>query len=137
MRVNATHPEQVQAAENRREAIRLRKAGRSYRSIAARLGVSVSTAYGYIVDALNDITDETRHEADLLRTLEHERLNHALSKLTASEAFMAGEPAAIGAAVRISESVRRLYGLDQATRREQADPGRVVFKVTVPDPAND
>jgi transposase len=62
----------VDAAQRDAQALELRAAGASYRQIADRLGVSVSTAWGCVERGL----DRTRREpADRLRLLELERLD--------------------------------------------------------------
>jgi hypothetical protein len=62
----------VTAAEKDARALELRRAGLSYRQIAAQMGVSVGAAYKYVTRGL----DRTRREpADALRDLEVERLD--------------------------------------------------------------
>src|SRR6266511_2675475 len=62
----------VTAAEKDARALELRRAGLSYRQIAAQMGVSVGAAWKYVTRGL----DRTRREpADALRELEAERLD--------------------------------------------------------------
>lgn len=90
-----------------RQALELRRDGASYRDIADRLDVSISTAHKYVQRELSDIPAAERVQ---LRELEAARLD-ALQAL-AWPLARTGDLAAIRECRAISESRRRLFGLD-------------------------
>lgn len=115
------------------EAARLRAKGMGYRAIAQQLGVSVSNAHEAVQRALAAIRAEGAAEA---RTLELERLDLAQAAVTAAleakhftvshgKVIYKGKAplpdwgpvlAAVDRLVRISESRRKLLGLDAETK---------------------
>lgn len=119
----------VETAERDAEAARLRSRGLSYRAIAAQQGVDVHTAHDRVHRALAAIRAEGAAEA---RTLELERLDLAQAAvMQALEAkhftvnqgrviYLGEDPmpdygpvlAAVDRLVKISESRRKLLGLD-------------------------
>jgi len=96
--------------ERRRQAINLRSAGFNYRQIAARLGVSVRTAYLDVQAVLTATRTETTETKDEMVLLERERLEAA--HLVIWPRVLKGELLAIDRVLRISDAMRRLYGLD-------------------------
>lgn len=101
------------AAERRVKALQLRQVGASYRAIARQCGVSVKTAHKDVSEALAELAALERHEAASLRALEQARLDECL--LVLAPRIKAGDLGAIDRALRISESRRRLLGLDEPT----------------------
>lgn len=108
------------------QALELARDGLSYRQIADRIGVSVSTAHGYVTDGCAALPVPAAAE---LRAVEEMRLEllweKAVEQLTPRtvEAFDAsGEPIeievydqvprVIETARKVSESKRKLHGLD-------------------------
>ena len=73
---------------------------------------------------LNEYLKEEKRLVDMqaeeYRTLEDRRLNHLLQNL--QEGIRIGDTNSIGAAIRISESRRRMYGLDMPERHELSGP---------------
>jgi Homeodomain-like domain len=125
----------VDAALRDAQALELRAAGASYRQIADRLGISVSTAHGCVERGL----DRTRREpADHLRRLEAERLDRlqveAVQVLRAQHVVIqAGQPvvdtdtgrpyvdhgptlAAIRTLLAVAERRAKLEGLDAPSK---------------------
>jgi len=121
------HPTVLAAkAERVAEALKLAQQGKTYRQIAAALDVSVSTAHGYVKDALAAITKPAAEE---MRSMEDMRLEMLWESLIEQlqprvvEAFdEEGErvsievydeaPRVIDTARKLSESRRKLWGLD-------------------------
>jgi Sigma-70, region 4 len=119
----------IDAAERRQQALELRKAGESYRAIGQQLNISEKTAHQDVQRALARLAEMELSSADELRTMELARLD----KLTVEAARVLAAPhplvsggkvldgltddgpklAAIDRLIRISESRRRLLGLDR------------------------
>jgi hypothetical protein len=98
------------AAARRIHAVQLRTAGASYRSIGARLGTSHVQAFKDVRHALKDRRIELGESTAEMIALEGERLDAAT--LAISPRVMSGDLFAIDRWIRISESRRRLLGLD-------------------------
>lgn len=107
------HPGEVeQIAARRAKALELRKAGGSYRAIAAACGVDVATAWNDVHAELAELRTRTVLTAEELRELELARLDRYLAKLEA-KGIAQGDPRAINTAVGISKQRARLLGLEQ------------------------
>jgi hypothetical protein len=126
----------VDAAQRDAQALELRADGASYRQIANRLGISVSTAWACVERGL----DRTRREpADRLRELELERLDRLqveATKILAGRHVVIqagkvvvdkhGDPyadhgptlTAIRTLVQVQESRRKLLGLDAPAKHD-------------------
>lgn len=65
----------LKAAENRERAILLRIEGQSFRQIAAALGVSHTTARGYVQSSFDERAAAVQESTELLRDQENERLD--------------------------------------------------------------
>lgn len=96
---------QKQVKVNR--AYELRLTGSSYRSIGQALGVSHVTARKWITEHL---ANETLPLVDEVRKQEVDRLNRYLDALDTR--IDDGDDKAIGLAIKISESLRKLLGVD-------------------------
>lgn len=119
--------ERARLTQRQSRALALRLGGATYRQIADALGVSVSVAHSDVQDALQDTADLPQERAGLLRGLEEERLDALLRMLADAMAGSAECPSckadvpvpavsAIGEARRVSESRRKLLGLDAPDR---------------------
>lgn len=97
----------TETAETARKALELRRGGTAYREIAENLGISVGHAHKLVQRELADIPAADRLA---LRDLEAERLD-TLQAIVWPLA-RAGDLAAIKECRAISESRRRLFGLD-------------------------
>lgn len=93
--------------------LRMRRAGASYASIASQLGISTHTAYQKIKDALDAAPVE---EATMLRAIEAERLDYLERQL--QPMLQEHDLKAIQQAIRLSESRRKLLGLDMPEQHE-------------------
>lgn len=100
-------------AREQSTCLQLRLDGHTFRAIAEITGIPVSTVHDRISDA---ITAEVTPKADELRALECARLDGYLARLQPKIAD--GDDRAINTAVRISESRRKLLGLDMPARVE-------------------
>jgi hypothetical protein len=99
------------AAVRRLQALQLRTAGASYRTIAAANDCSLSTAHKDVDEAIRELAERQRHATERLVALEVARLDRQLLGLAAG--MEAGNIAAIAEARRNSESRRKLLGLDR------------------------
>lgn len=120
MAARKTAPERVLAEVNTQEALRLRSAALPYGQIAARLGVSKSTAFGYVTRALEELREERRKRAGVLIDLELERLD--IAQRGVWDAVLRGDTQALGMFLRLSERRSRLLGLDAPTKLSPTDP---------------
>ena len=107
----------------------------SYRKIGERLGVSHVTAYQYVKSQIDQVRAESKELAEELIEVELQRMDDALERVTSSQAYQDGEPASISAALRISESRRKLVGADQPTKTEEKTDGEVIVRVHYVDQA--
>lgn len=97
-------------AERRVKAFELRKAGASYRQIGRKLGVSGKTAHEDVHAVLAELAAQSLESAAEYRALELERLD--MAQLALYQHLDSGDPQIVAAWVRVSESRRRLLGLD-------------------------
>jgi hypothetical protein len=117
--------------ERHLQALELRKAGASYRTIAEQLGYrGVSGAFKAVTSALKATLKEPAEE---LRTLELERLDAMLLPLW--RRVQNGDEKAVDRVLRIAERRAKLLGLDAPTRRELSGPdgGPIESEVTYED----
>lgn len=116
---------EVEARKERQiRAFELRKAGQSYRTIAAQLGVSVRTAYDDIQDVTQQLNTQLREEAEQLRAIEVERLDTLLAALwgKATDESAKGQTFAVDRVLSIMERRAKLLGLDMPTKIAPTDP---------------
>ncbi len=97
-------------AERRLKAFELRKAGASYRDIARKVGVSGKTAYEDVQAVLRDLMEQQRESAAEYVTMELERLD--MAQLALYQHLDSGDPQIISSWVKVSESRRKLLGID-------------------------
>jgi hypothetical protein len=108
------------AADRRVQALDLRKAGKSYRAIAQTLGCDVATAHRDVQQALAALAELERQTAEEYRALELARLDMAMEAIATKVAK--GNLDAVHAWVRLSESRRKLLGLDKPTLIAPTNP---------------
>ncbi len=116
----ATGANHIEANARAVRALGMRAGGHSYRAIARALGVSLSTAHGYVAEALADLRTHTAEQAQTLRDLEAHKLDRA-ERFTWRALRSAGpaDVAKLANTLRsISESRRRLLGLDAPVQVE-------------------
>jgi hypothetical protein len=120
------HPNtEAQRQVRRGKALELRKAGKSYRQIAAELSIDVETAYRDLQACFLELKGG-RESIEELRDLELARLDRYLAAL---ELSITGAPSCeecgrsdvkpIEAAVRISKRRGELKGLDAPTKHQE------------------
>lgn len=116
----------AEKAERVAEALKLAQQGKTYRQIAATLGVALSTAHGYVKDALAAITApaaaDMRATEDMRLEMLWENLVEQLQPRTVEAFDEEGTPLTIEVydeapkvietARKLSESRRKLWGLD-------------------------
>ena len=132
---STTQPRHIEASERAIVALSLRSRGHSYRAIASKLGVSLSTAHGYVADALAELRAQTAEEAQRLRDLEAQKLDQMERYLwRAMRKASAADVAKLANSLRaISESRRRLFGLDAAPSELNPSPKLYTVLAASPD----
>jgi hypothetical protein len=101
------------AVERRLQAFELYKIGVPYREIGHQLGVSGKTAHEDVQSVLADLVAQSLDSAAAWRALELERLDSYAFSLHQHQDT--GDPQIINSLVKISESRRKLLGLDLQT----------------------
>ncbi len=109
-----TDQNRIDAQARRQQALDLRKAGASYRAIGAQLAISEAQAHRDVKAALARLAELELESAGELRALELARLDTALLSLAPKMQY--GDPQVVNAWVRVSESRRKLLGLDAAPK---------------------
>lgn len=123
--------EEERMADRRVKALELRKTGMTYAKIGEELGVSMQTANKDVKTALKDLADLGLHLSVELRHMELMRLDDALAKVyEVYEAVVDHEVKlkAIDRLVRLSESRRKLLGLDEPQRMDVTTGGEPMQK---------
>lgn len=111
--------------ERQKTALELRLAGKTYREIAAALGYkSPHGAYDAVTGALAEVT---REPAEELRKMELARLDALHAALW--PAAIQGDPVSVAGALRVSESRRKLLGLDLPEGYTDPKPERPLVRV--------
>jgi len=115
----------------RKKVLEMRLLGLKHWQIAERLDVSRVMVTKWLIAARNEEVEAISKQAVKLRAKENARLEYLYSKLV--KKIMQGDVQAILAATRISESRRRLLGLDAPMKTEVS--GEVAHGVlVVPSP---
>lgn len=113
--------QQARIEKRRAAALKLRRGGNSYRDIGQTLGVSHETARQDVNAALDRIAQQTDEQARKLRALEASRLERGIEECMAEIEGAEDYPRdAIRDLVKLSESLRKLYGLDEPDRIEHS-----------------
>lgn len=97
------------------QALDLRIKGLSYRRIAETMLVSTPTAFRYVQSAQASLREAIREKAEELRDLELARLD-ALTE-TYHPRAVEGDMAAAALCIKVSESRRKLLGIDAPTEQ--------------------
>lgn len=115
--VNAPNAKkQVQAREREAQAVKLRIAGYTLERIGEALGITHEGARKALKRALARTEEETTEQVSYLRELERQRLEWAMSAI--SPLVQKGNLTAIETYRKLSESLRRLMGLDAPVKAE-------------------
>ncbi|MDD3072034.1 MAG: hypothetical protein PHX88_12665 [Methanoculleus horonobensis] len=118
-RNSPTAQRRIEAKERSLKALELRKKGYRYEAIAKKLGyTSRGTAHKAVMRELELLAQECQEEAAKVRDLELQRLDDLF--LAAWKAIAGGSESAIDRALRVSESRRKLLGLDAAEKHEHS-----------------
>lgn len=112
----------VDRAERMKEALELRRRGLSWREVATQLGVNVSTAYEWGMEAIADIP---RESADAVRKIESERID-AIIRANWNEMKL-GNTQAGTLVLKAIERRARLLGLDQVSPEQGAAIDAIMF----------
>lgn len=100
-------------AERDRDILIDRKNGWTYTELSEKYNLSTSTLHKIIT---KHIEEAIKPAADELRQFEIERLEGYRRALT--DKIAAGDPKAIDTAIKVSESLRKLTGVDASTKIE-------------------
>lgn len=122
------------ANEKRLKALDYRIAGMSYRKIAGLMSVDHTTVYLWVKTELDKIRAECKEKAEELVEVELQRMDDAYERVTSSQAYQDGEPASIAAAMKISESRRKLVGADQPAKVEASTESEITVRVEYAEP---
>jgi hypothetical protein len=106
-----TDSNEITLAKRRAKALELRLAGNSYRDIAKKTGVALSTSWEDINDGLLMLADQEQEKAKVLRQLELERLDALL--LGHWSKAITGDYDASRVVLRIADRRAKLLGLDK------------------------
>ncbi len=129
-RGKASEKQQIEIQERWIKALDLRRAGGSYRSIATQLGISHEQARQDITQALTELKAIEGNDAEELRTLELERLDGMT--LAFWQKAIKGDLGAAHFVLKVSESRRKLAGIDAPAKQEQT--GTLTLTVDYADP---
>ena len=114
-RNSPTAQRRIEAKERALKALELRKKGVRYEQIAQQLGyTNRGNAHKAVMKELELLAKECLEEASKVRDLELQRLDDLF--LAAWKAIADGSESAIDRALRVSESRRKLMGLDAAQK---------------------
>lgn len=111
-----TSGKRITAAERRKKAVQMRISGATYDDISKALGVSRPAAYNSVKTALQETKLKMAESVDELREIERERLERLI--LAVMPKAMSGDVKAVDSVRRLSESLRRLLGLDAPDKIE-------------------
>ncbi len=124
MRPQSTQGE-IERLESEMQTIKLRREGYTIAEIAERLGTCEKTVFNRLKSAMDRVREEIKIDAQMHREMELDKLERLESKLyrAADATFDNEEVCKLSAQiVRISESRRKLLGLDAPQRIEHSGP---------------
>lgn len=116
----ARQAEEARIAERRQQVWNLKKRGISFREIAKHLGCDVRTAWEDYHCELTELRELTEQEVADYRVQERERLEMLWARLQTKVA--AGDVYAIDQARKVSESLRKLFGIDAPAKVAPTNP---------------
>lgn len=115
----------IKAAELERRATELRLAGHTYRAIADIIGgVTYIGVYKAVIRSLKRNQEETAENAEVLRSIEQDRLERLIAAADAKA--QAGDIAAIDTVRKLSESLRKLNGIDAPAKTDVTSNGQTI-----------
>lgn len=110
----------MQAAERKKKAVHLRRAGYTQREIAEQIGVSVGRVCKILQEALSEYAAETAQEVSELKRTELARLDAALRGIWPR--VVSGNLGAIDRMIKIMERRAKLMALDGPDKIAPTDP---------------
>ncbi len=119
-RKDANPGQKENAAERHVRAFELRKQGFSYREIGTALGVAGKTAFEDVQKVLAELAATRLESAAEYVTMELEHLDMAQQALY--QHMSSGDPQIINSWIKVSESRRKLLGLDAPQKIAQTNP---------------
>lgn len=117
------------AAQRRKDAVELRKAGATFEQIGAQLGITRQAAFRTVNVALAKVNAEIIAEADTMRSLELERLDKLWQ--TMYKQAVTGNQGAVDRCLKISERRAKLLGMDAPIKQENS--GDITIRVELTD----
>jgi hypothetical protein len=115
----------IKSAELEKRATELRLAGYTYRKIAEIIGnVTHVSVYKAVLRSLKRNQEETLENAEMLRAIEQERLERLIA--AADVKAQAGDIAAIEVVRKLSESLRKLNGIDAPAKQDVTSNGQTI-----------
>lgn len=115
-----TGPQRYTASEKRAQAVRLRKAGLTFREIGEQLGVSGKTAHDYVRQSLEALNAQTQEDIAEYRALQSARLEQAVRAIWPN--VLQGHLGAVDRLIRISAEHSKLFGLYSPVKVAPTDP---------------
>lgn len=121
-RRSKTAAQSVEAVGVANRCIELRIAGKTFRAIAAELGITVSTAHGHVAKYLEETKALACENADLARRLDLDRIESIVESLWDRR----NDPKVADAINRQLTRRASLLGLDQKAQDGEADLANAV-----------
>ena len=119
-----TSPIKVGAAEREKQAVQMRIAGADYQTIADALGMVKSGAYKAVKRALEKTRKDTAESVEELRQVEAHRLERLI--VSAMPQAIKGDVQSIEVVRKLSESLRKLHGLDAPAKTDITSGGKTI-----------
>jgi hypothetical protein len=111
-----TSPKEIERREKIREALEYRRACHSFTKIAEQMGVSVSTAYNWIIEGMRE---QVREPGDIVLHMELARIDEMVSGVY--EAAVNGDIPSIGAVTRLMERRAKYLGIESPLKVTNTD----------------
>lgn len=121
---SGTGPESIARRRRMAEALKMREESYSYREIAERLDVSISTAHDDVKTALAEITKEPAEGVRKMLLGRYDRLLRILEPMAEE-----GDLKAIDRVVKINQQIARLNALEQLAVLQVQGEGRELSAV--------
>jgi hypothetical protein len=133
-KTNRTNRVGIKALEREVQALELRKAGVSYRVIAARMEMSQGGAFKAVMRAIDRIRAESSEKAEQLREIELMRLDSLQAGIWVDA--VNGDPKAVNTLLRLMKRRAELLGLDAPSPKDaghSAEKIKAKIIITLPD----
>lgn len=121
----------ITAQDRRLQAVQLRRNGATFDAIGKAIGISTARAHKIVTEELDRSAKQLNNETEQLRQLEVMRLERLLVSI--STAITNGQLGAVDKAIKISERLSKLQGLDAPTKLDHtgAIPVTEIIEETV------